>query len=309
MPYGYDLFKYDVQITETMLTNVIKQIDAINTRDQNAIMLMHKPTDSTLVSNVLNYRNYKHLQNFYWHKINQLESGPTDKFINCVEMGTIGFWPNRTGFDWYGSADPSERHNFIECKSVTTLSKQVDGSPINVTEKPPDIVQHFLPKYCAKGHTVLVIGPGAGGEVIGAAMSGLNVIGAEIDRKMFDGLCGRLNKIVAEQKNEIAEAKALEAKQKAAGLKELSNLRDGSDEKIGELTVMCVECGDRMSKNETFMCDDCDNEDYHHRDCIYEFVDRSRSNNVSLCCGKCKDVRISKGENVLIAVPEGSEVV
>jgi len=306
MPYGYGLFPHDTQITENVLSTVLKQVDAINSRDRNVVMLMHKPLDSNIVADVFGYRQYKHLQNFYWHKDNYMASGPTNRFMSSVEMGTFAHWPNSNGTEWYGSNIPTERHNFIECKSVTTLAKNIHGNPINVTEKPPAVSAFFLSKYVPKGHTACIIGPGAGGEVIGAAMSGLNVIGVEVDKDMFDGLRGRLNKLVAEQKIEI-EKKRLEREKESKSLeKELKYLSEGLTDAKQDTTVsMCVECGEKCTADNVYTCEDCDNEDRHHHDCLFEFADESKESKFTLVCGKCRKQKEDRGEMQLMAAPEG----
>jgi len=62
MPYGFGLFPHDNQVTGNMVSTALKQIDAINSRDKNVVMLMHKAADSKLVQDVFEVRQYIYTQ-------------------------------------------------------------------------------------------------------------------------------------------------------------------------------------------------------------------------------------------------------
>ena len=123
-------------------------------------------------------RNITHVEHLYWHKTGLVNmASPTNRFCKSIEMATVGYYPNINAVPWNVDPNSKNRHNFIECKAVTKLAKNMytDGkTPINVTEKPPELAQWILSKICRPRSTVLVIGAGAGDDIMGAIRGKMN---------------------------------------------------------------------------------------------------------------------------------------
>ena len=90
---------------------------------------------------------------------------------------------------------------------MTTLARDANNEIINKTQKPPEVARFILGNQCRTGDTVLVIGPGAGGEIESAVQLGLNVLAVEIDEKMLHGLHVRLQRVKDMEQADIEDDK------------------------------------------------------------------------------------------------------
>jgi hypothetical protein len=196
-PYGYELFPHDQQITASSLSVQSRQFDAINTQTNHVWMVMHKPEDTNIVIEAMIDRSYKNISHFFWHKPNQYVEGPPNRLTPVVEMGTIGCIPDANSIHTNMSSDPRQRPNMVSVPSLTTLTKDTAGNIINPCEKPPGLGEWLFKTFCPKGSTVLIIGTGAGGDLKGAVLAGMNVIGVENDEKQFKQLQSEMNAWVA----------------------------------------------------------------------------------------------------------------
>lgn len=286
MPYGLDLFKFDQQVTTSKLQAISKQFDAVQTGEAHVVMFMHKMDDSKMVREVLNDRRYIQPCNFCWIKPNHSVVGPVKAYTPAFEVGTVGFYPDRNQVPWNVSEDPIERKNYIVCPSLKSLAKNSDGNDINVTQKPPEIAEWLVSNHCSPGSTLLIIGPGAGGEVIGACRSGVNVVGVEVDEAMYNGLNFHLNAIVSAQKNTmLKEAKARAKAQKGVIAASGESLADWNPEVAG--LPPCPACGDAVdnSVDEQYRCADCTHTPKYHPTCIKPFV---RNEKTIYLCENCE---------------------
>ena len=215
-PFGFDLFPHDSQLTVNQLLGQSKQFDAINTSTAHSWIVIHKPEDCHIVLEAMRDRNYKNMQHAYWHKTDQYTEGPVNRLTNCVEMITIGFFPSSDAIHWNVSTNPRERTNLIDIPSVLTLAKDIGGNPINVTEKPPELIEWLLGMWCKKGANVLIVGTGAGGCLKGALRSGYNVVGVENDDLQYNQLFANMNQWISnfDKEKKLTKNKA-NPKQKA----------------------------------------------------------------------------------------------
>lgn len=283
MPYGLDLFTYDKQVSPQKLQEISKQFDAIQTGDSHIAVFMHKNTDSKMVEEVLMDRRYVQMVPFFWVKPGQTMAGPVKCYTPAAEIGTIGFHPERNKVAWNVSEDPTLRHNIISCPSVRTLARNNAGEFINITEKPPEISQWLVGNHCSVGSTVLVIGPGAGGEVLGICAKGLNVVGVEVDAKMYQGLEYHLNARVAHQKSKMEEEEKKKKKQqhkeeKSGASASPSSLTDGAPFALRE----CTSCGEKIDLDvPDLKCELCETSGFFHPNCLEEVEHEGK--NVKLC--------------------------
>ena len=265
-------------MTNKKLTSILKQADAINTLDHYVCCLMHKPNDCSTVAEVLSFQQYNHITSVYWVKEGHKMGGPTTQLIPCVEKGTIGYFPNRSALIWNLDQDNrtgmSNRYNYITCPTVTTLAKNLSGLPINVTEKPPEVAAYFMGFNCTYGSSVLVIGSGSGGDVLGLCQAGYDVVAVEVDSEQFQSCQSRLHKIVSEQRVRIEEKKRVEQLELE---KELAELAEGGEGEgaarlggRGADDISCVSCGDPIEEEEEkAFCVGCGNkQEWHHKTCL-----------------------------------------
>ena len=161
-------------------------------------------------------RNYKNMQQVYWRQTEQYTEGPVNRLTNAIQMITVGFFPNSDAIHWNVSMYPRERTNVIDLPTVSTLAKDIGGNIINVTEKPPELIEWLLGMWCKKGGNILIVGTGAGGCLKGALRSGYNVVGVENDEKQYNQLYANMNQWIAnlDKEKKLTNKKA-NSKQKA----------------------------------------------------------------------------------------------
>ena len=187
-PYSVLGEKWDEQVTEEDVTNILKQVDCVNTEPDYVFAVWHKPEDTKMWRDAMEERGLKQFTSFYWHKSNHSTPQNVRSYTSSVEMGTLAICGNPMRVGWNMSKDPRQRHNFIEYPPVTKYHVDADDNKINPCQKPPAVNQWLISNHCGTGATVLNIGSGAGGEVFGAMISGCNVVGVEKDERQFRSL-------------------------------------------------------------------------------------------------------------------------
>jgi hypothetical protein len=252
-PYGYNLFPHDEQITVQALLTQSKQFDAINTQGNHVWIVLHKPDDTHIVKTAMDERNYKNLQHLYWTKPNHYVDGPVNRLTPCVEMITVGFFPNANEIHWNVSNDPRQRPNMLSCPSVLSLAKDTAGNTINVTEKPLELAEWLLGIWCKKGATVLIVGTGAGGCLKGALRAGMNVIGVENDEKQYNQLFSEMNAWVANVKKEKQQPKS-KAPKPAKGDEPKSPVK--GDQQADYVMVESVATVSAVQEGKCFSCEE-----------------------------------------------------
>lgn len=69
----------------------------------------------------------------------------------------------------------------------------------NPAEKPPQLMEKICSRYCPPGGTVLIIGPGFGGDLEGALRAGCNVVAVEKNKFQYKAVCTRVSKLIFQQ--------------------------------------------------------------------------------------------------------------
>jgi DNA-directed RNA polymerase subunit RPC12/RpoP len=141
----------------------------------------------------------------------------------------------------------------------------------------------------------MVIGAGAGGDVIGGACNGINVIGVEVDLRMYKSLVARLEKTVAQQTAELEAEKSKQAtsstssRAKSGGKSGgLMTAQDFSPSKGSNRLPECPECGDEVSADldaDIYYCHQCDDKRVFHPNCLNEIP--MDSGDVKFVCETC----------------------
>jgi hypothetical protein len=203
--------KWEFQITSTWLQSIFKQVNAASSRNDGVYVIMHKMSDSAIVLDAMKMGGLSQMIPFAWVKTGHHTQTPVSCLTSVFEVGTVGYKPNRTDVGWAGAKrDPRERRNVIEAKPVASFWKAADGEPINVCQKPPEIIQTFVNMHVPPGGNVLIIGFGSGAEICGALDCGVNVVGIDSDIRQFDAVKKVLvHKYEHEAKKEKALSKEL----------------------------------------------------------------------------------------------------
>ena len=278
----------DEQVTDKDLDTIGKQFDAINTAEDYVAIMMHKPADSVLVIDHLTQRSYTHVCPFFWYKQGHITSGPPTGLNRAVEMGHVGYYPNYNAVHTNLPDNPVERHNHISCPSVTSLAKDAHNEPINVTEKPPEICEWLLKMLCPASSTVLIVGTGACGDVMGAVRARVNVVGVEVDKDQYLASRVHLEKLrdsfeaadkarLDQEEKEAAEAQTVEATTEDAHFGGSSSSNDSSstannahDASTNPKPPKCPACAKQVlgEKEHYLYCRDCDLNLPMHEDCL-----------------------------------------
>ena len=210
--YGITDLPWDHQLTKEEFTNMLKQVECLNACQNYVVIFWHKPDDSLLIRSVMEDRHFRELTNFFWHKTNHYTHTPPTHYTSSIEMCTIGYLPSREKCPNLLNKDPRKRHNFISLPPVTNYLTYDNGDQINPCQKPIDLAYTLVKNHVEPGGNVLVLGSGAGGEVMGAVAAGCNVVAIEKDVKQFNGLVAHLIKTKnAEIEDDRKKAKLLES--------------------------------------------------------------------------------------------------
>ena len=285
MPYGILDVEWDVQITQEFLDTFFRQLTATKSSESSIVILYHKPADTQLVLTALTKTAYSQASHFFWHKTGHSSPTPQSSYTSTVEMGTMAFQPDRTKCNWNLGADPRGRHNFIECPAVTTYLKHADGSIVNPCQKPPELSQWLVSNHIKPGTNVLVIGAGAGGDVLGALEAGADVVAIEKDHRQFVTLGAELCRLAAEENEDDGAEDYKESDKKSRSNK--SETRDaGTSESTSKQTKGqkasnqtnapdklpdCLICGEKVTKDDVakgIVCESCDKNRILHEKCV-----------------------------------------
>jgi len=241
---------WDHQVTETELTNFIKQADAANASSVYTVLFWHKPFDTHIIHNVFSARHIQAMQHIYWVKPNQYGHLPVGMYTNAVEMASLGHHPDQKACRSAHSKDPRARMNFFTEPSLTKLYKASDGKPINPCQKPVALLKQIISNHCPPGGNVLVIGSGAGAEVEGALEAKCNVVGVEYDQRQFDAFTAQIVKNAetvwqeAERQRKALLKKSTQADSPASTVSAANSPVNNSDSGTGVVAgaVICPEC-------------------------------------------------------------------
>ena len=271
------------------METLLRQLGATTSADSTVLMLWHKPADTQLILDALAKSSYVQPNHFYWHK--QLHTSPTQvsSYTSSCEMGTMAYTPDRTKVNWNMGTDPRKRHNFIETPAVTTYLKDSQGAVVNPCQKPPQLAEWMVSNHIKPQSNVLVIGAGAGGDVIGAVEAGANVVAIEKDHKQFLALGAELVRLAKEdneqeddddekgdeeESNEASETTSSKGGASGRSGKKKTGKGKPNQSAQGKATVPdCLICGDPMTSEEyakQFKCYGCTPSNPVHEDCLHD---------------------------------------
>jgi len=254
MPFGLQREAWDQAAPKPSdITQWLNKLAASTGSESFHFIFVHKFDLFDAYQNACAQAHLSTVQPWFWHKPNtNIENKST---INAVEViGVAEFrsdgkygqqrWPTKDAvFD-----NPLNRHNFLEFDGVTTRLKNRRGQVVNQHEKPPELFWQMHRRFGRANSSVLIIGAGAGGDVLGAIPgSQTTIIALEPDAVQFGHLTRRICKLASPSPH-CKDTAWLDGRvnfdvEQDFKEIELSCLACGgafqSDEKAG----FCVECG------------------------------------------------------------------
>ena len=268
-PYNLLDYPWDHQITQQELVNIMSQF-AVSQRTHNnpcVVAMYHKPRDTDIVMSAMEDCQYQEFEHIFWYKT-ESHSAPTPvkSYTNSVEMMTLGFFPAKNKCHWNVPKDPRHRHNLLVAKSPEYV-KERNGQVLNQSQKPRELMKEIVVNHVPMGGHVLVVGAGAGGDVLGALNAQVNVVAVESDGHQFNFLKTTLDKELT-LATEETDVKASEADEKAGtdpskeGEAAVSTQqKQGAQSGIGSVAAAkCIDCGSTNApagdlKRECVECD------------------------------------------------------
>ena len=117
---------------------------------------------------------------------------PCPQYVFAYEQMVVGFKGGDRACPFNGPKDSLFKHNVLMGPVQSRRCRDSDGEVVNPYEKPPWLAYHFTNTHTSPNDQVLVLGAGAGGEVVGALGAGRNVVAIEADQKQFSYLVSRI---------------------------------------------------------------------------------------------------------------------
>jgi hypothetical protein len=211
-PYGVTLEDWDKVWTKADILTILKQFVACNKAQEWSVAFWHTPQQTAVFLEALSEMGYTEPTHLCWHKTAHTSQTPVVMHTSSWEMLTLAFFPARQKNSVNLARDPRYRHNFIEYPAESKKFKDANGVVANPCQKPAEVAKWIISSVCMPGSTVLVVGPGAGGgEVVGAVLSGCNVVALEKNLYQFQNL--QANLLGIKEKMEVAQ----KAKKEDAG--------------------------------------------------------------------------------------------
>ena len=198
-PYGVLNTKWDHQVSQEEVVSIIGQfiVSQATFNHPSICVIYHKPRDTDIIMSAMGVHHYQQLQHIFWYKTREHTTPtPVSSYTNAVEMLTIGFFPDAStrNHHWDMHNDPRKRHNLITVAPPSNLVKHADGKVLNPTQKPRKILRQLVRNHVKPGDNVLVVGAGAGGDVLGCLDSYVNVVAVEADTEQYMYLQATLEK-------------------------------------------------------------------------------------------------------------------
>ena len=278
-PYGVTDEVWDIQLTGDFIFRIMQQAFASQRSESMIVIIWHKPQDTKIVQDALTKAKFQEFTELYWYKTDHQVQREVSNFTRAVEMCTIGFFPCKLNCPIHLSTNPRDRHNLVEIQAVRNLLRAADGTIINTCQKPRALMSWLCERLAPIGSTILVIGFGSGGEVLGAADCGRNVVGVEQDVRQFQAIQTTLHKI---HQDEMAEVKpyyttpppeSADEQPSAQPSDTLETVDDGNVTEMSE--EKCVSCGQLLpiGYDPTITCKHCPFPGPMHPACAFDHAD------------------------------------
>jgi hypothetical protein len=225
------------------LKKIIISFKAVTTAKKWTIGFWCHVVQAGEIVEVFKEQGISRIQPVYWVKdpAGLLEK---NELTNGVEMLIVGvFEEEGERVHLNLDNDPRQRNNVHYGPPMTMyqpLPDGVEGHRLHPCEKPTSTAEWFFKKYAEEGSTAVICGSGAGGDVRGALMAGLDVVGLDCDGVQVKELSRLLRDDEVRQR--------LQEMNRILGVeKEMEDAKadEGSAEE-GDLPPQCKCCGKRQ---------------------------------------------------------------
>ena len=110
-----------------------------------------------------------------------------NNYLSACEFMLLAFKPEASKVRFLMDKNPLLRHNLAQANRGA-LRKYFNGQPINLTEKPSSVMEQLVKNHSQPNDVILMLGTGAGGDVMGALNANRNVVGIEIDAAQVEAM-------------------------------------------------------------------------------------------------------------------------
>ena len=171
IPFGYGIRPWDVLIDQRYMNLIVKRMAQLMEKDACSIIIYCRWDHTEMVKKSMEANHFLDAEVLHVYKTNQNTAGNPTDFIHASETVVFasrnGRQQNPKLFD---SKNPQMRHNlFMVPSNRDSKLKNGDNVFVNPTEKPHLSGYLFAQLFCNPGASVLVVGAGAGGDVLGLA--------------------------------------------------------------------------------------------------------------------------------------------
>jgi hypothetical protein len=136
-----------------------------------------------------------------WYKSNMNVESHPQHLVFSFENMLVAYAGERLKCTFNLHPSPLQRHNVLVGPTIRSRLQDEKGNPLNPYEKPSWIARLLSRTFALPGATVLVLGCGVGGEVLGALAAGMNVVALDNDLTQLQALHGRLSQLSEEHSN------------------------------------------------------------------------------------------------------------
>lgn len=248
--FGLGIEPWDSQhTTGTQILRMIEQVKACK-KDKGLVVVINCAYKHiTETHGALVEAGCVDIQPVVWIKQGQNVAGDPGRLTPCCEFFTIGmlYGGSKNNLHRVLSKNPLERQNYFLLPPLTTYKRYPNKEIVNQHEKPIGVIKWFAERWCTPNSWICVVGAGAGGDVIGAARAGFNVVTVESDPKQVQFLSNHLQTTIFDK------IKEEEKKAKALGV-DVATLQDQDEDGCKSCGLMmpaagslheCATCGDK----------------------------------------------------------------
>ena len=274
--FGIKVADYDQEAPNLqMQKRIYTQVAAIFANRPHVMVCYHHPREYHTAEQAMLESHYANIHPFFVHKTNQNAVG-FKQYTFAVDSLIIGYFPNKQKVKWNASSNPLERHNMLSIKTLTKhYINPSDNKTANEHEKSPIVAELLCKNHANADDWVLVIGSGAGGEVVGALQALCNVAAVERNERKFNCFRARLTALQVDDSKE--EDAAVDGE-------------DGESPQEMEMdksNTPCVACGEfsagPLDMKECYVCNQL-----LHRDCMALVAESPESETeIFLCSENC----------------------
>ena len=174
---GWDNMEYEVWLSS--MDNFFNESSRIMKNGASMVMFMSLIKIETIIQLAEKYGFYYKTTGI-WHKTNPMPRNMNLHFVNSTEAWLYFTYKTRTGTF---NNDGKLFHDFIETSLVTKNEKNHGKHP---TQKPIQLISHFVELLSNKGDTIVDPFMGSGTTGVVAKSLGRNFIGIELNQDYFN---------------------------------------------------------------------------------------------------------------------------